>query len=165
MNIDWGTATVGLVVVLVCISPIVIMHHYRERKVKKMLLALREMAQQQNCNISQHEFCGDFVLGIDEVKKFVFFHKYRKENSISEYVDLTDIQTCKVNKQSRSIKVENETISMIERVTLNFIPVSKNQEEQIFVLFDEAINKQLSGELQFSEKWVQTINDCLKKKK
>jgi len=150
--------------VLVCISPIVIMHHYRERKVKKMLQALREKTQQQNCKISQHEFCGDFVLGIDEVKKFVFFHKFRKENPISQYVDLADIQTCKVNKQSRSIKVENETISMIERVTLNFVPVSKNQEEQIFVLFDEAINKQLSGELQFSEKWVQIINKCLKKK-
>jgi len=164
MNIDWGTATVGLVVVLVCISPIVIMHYYRERKVKKMLQALREMAQQQNCNISQHEFCGDFVLGMDEVKKFVFFHKYRKENPISQYIDLADIQTCKVVKQSRSVKMEQETVSMTDRVELNFIPVNKGQEEQSFILFDEAINKQLSGELQFSEKWVQIINKCLKKK-
>ncbi|HOG05593.1 MAG: hypothetical protein ACOX7E_05815 [Paludibacter sp.] len=166
MNItDWKTAIIGLIVILVCISPIIIMVQYRAIKTKKMLQSLHKIAQQQNCKISQHEFCSDFVLGIDEVKKFVFFHKHRKENSISQYVNLANIQTCKVVKQSRTVKMGSDSMSMISRLELSFIPTSKNQEEQNFLLFDEEINKQLSGELQFSEKWSQIINGYLGNKK
>jgi len=166
MNItDWKTAIIGLIVILLCISPIIVMVQYRAKKTKKMLQLLEKIAQQQNCKISQHEFCSDFVLGIDEVKKFVFFHKYGKENSISQYVDLSKIQTCKVIRESRNIKVGNESASIINRLELSFIPIGKSQEGQSFLLFDEEINKQLSGELQFSEKWAQIINGYLKGKK
>jgi hypothetical protein len=166
MNItDWKTAIIGLIVILACISPIIIMVRVRAQKTKKMLQSLQKFAQEQGCKISQHEFFSDFVLGIDEVKKFVFFHKYGKENSISQYVDLANIQTCKVVKQSRNVKVGNESASMISRLELSFVPIGKSQDEQSFLLFDLETNKQLSGELQFSEKWAQVINGYLKNKK
>jgi len=166
MNItDWKTAIIGLIVILVCISPIIIMVRFRAQKTKKMLQSLKKVAQQQNCKISQHEFFSDFVLGIDEVKKFVFFYKHGKENSISQYVDLAKIQTCKVVKQSKNIKLGSDSVSVISRLELSFIPIGKSQEEQSFLLFDLETNKQLSGELQFSEKWAQIINGYLKNKK
>jgi ABC-type glycerol-3-phosphate transport system permease component len=88
MDMDWGTAIVGLIMILICIVPFVIMYYNRVKKENKMLQSLNEIAQQHNCKIGQHEFCGDYVMGIDENRNFVFFFKQKKEEAISQFVDL-----------------------------------------------------------------------------
>lgn len=165
MEMDWGTAIVGLISILICIIPFVIMHYNRVKKENKMLLSLKENAQQHNCNISQHEFCGDFVLGIDESRNLVFFFKQKKEEAISQFVDLAEIQTCQVVKKTRNVKNDVGNLSIIERVEFSFTPTNKNKGETRFELYDEKTNMQLSGELQFVDKWTKQINNRLKNKK
>ena len=165
MEMDWGTAIVGLISILICIIPFVIMHYNRVKKENKMLLSLKENAQQHNCNISQHEFCGDFVLGIDESRNFVFFFKQKKEEAISQFVDLAEIQTCQVVKKTRDMKNSTSSLYSTQRLELSFLPTNKNKGETRFELYDEETNMQLSGELQFVDKWTKQINDRLKNKK
>jgi ABC-type glycerol-3-phosphate transport system permease component len=165
MKMDWGTAIVGLISILICIVPFVIMYYKRIKKENKMLQSLNEIAQQHHCKINQHEFCGDFVLGIDENRKFVFFFKHKKEEEISQFVDLSEIQICQVVKIPRHANNNIGNLNFIERVELSFTPTNKNKKEARFELYDEDINMQLSGELQFVEKWAKQINDCLKNKK
>lgn len=165
MEMDWGTAIVGLIIILICMTPFVIMHYNRVKKEGKMLHSLKENAKQLNCNISQHEFCGDFVLGIDESRNFVFFFKQKKEEAISQFVDLAEIQICQVVKKTRNIKNDIGSLGFIERVELSFIPTNKNKTETRFELYNDEINMQLSGELQFVDKWTEQINACLKSKK
>ena len=162
---DWGTAIVGLIAVLICIVPFAIMHYKRKKKENKMLQSLNEIAQGHNCKISQHEFCGDYVMGIDETSNFVFFFKQKKEEVISQFVDLSEVQICQVVKKTRNVKTDKENLSIIERVDLSFTPTSKNQREARFELYDEDENMQLGGELQFVDKWTKRINDHLKDKK
>lgn len=45
MEMDWGTAIVGLISILICIIPFVIMYYNRVKKENKMLLSLKENAQ------------------------------------------------------------------------------------------------------------------------
>lgn len=158
MEMDWGTAIVGLIMLLICIVPFVIMYYNRVKKENKILQSLNEIAQPHNCKISQHEFCGDFVLGIDESRNFVFFFKQKKEEAISQFVDLAEIQSCQVVKKAIS------TYS-IQKLELAFLPTNKSKTETKFELYDEEINTQLSGELQFVDKWAKQINDRLKNKK
>ena len=165
MEMDWGTAIIGLIMILICIVPFVIMHYNRVKKENKMLHSLKENAQQQNCKISQHEFCGDYVMGIDESRNFVFFFKQKKEEAISKFVDLSEVHICQAVKKTRNVKIDKENHSIIERVDLSFILTNKNKGEIKFELYDEEINTQLSGELQFVEKWAKQINDRLKNKK
>lgn len=162
---DWGTAIIGLITVFICIVPFVIMHYNRLKKENKMFQALIEIAKQNNGNISQHEFCGDFVLGIDDFNAFVFYFKQKREDAVSEFVDLSDIQTCQVVKKIRNIKNDIANLSIIERVELCFTSKNMNKEETKFELYDEEINMQLSGELQLADKWVKIINDRLAIKK
>jgi hypothetical protein len=130
-----------------------------------MMQSLNEIAKQQDCKISQHGFCGDFVLGIDEIRNFVFFFKHRKEASSSQFVDLSEVQICQVVKKTKNVKNDIGNLSYIDRVELAFTFISKNKPETRFELYDREINMQLSGELQFVDKWANQINDRLKNKK
>lgn len=165
MEMDWGTAIVGLISILICIVPFVIMYYNRVKKENKMLQSLNEIAQQHNCKIGQHEFCGDYVMGIDENRNFVFFFKQKKEDAISQFIDLSEVQICQVVKKTRNVKNDIGSLGFIERVELSFTPKNKNKGETKFELYDEEINMQLSGELQFVDKWTKQINDRLKNKK
>ena len=163
MEMDWGTAIIGLIAILICIVPFVIIYYNRVKKKNKMLQSLNEIAQPHNCKISQHEFCGDFVLGIDESRNFVFFFKQKKEEAISQFVDLAEIQTCQVIKKKLNDKTDIISLGFIERLELSFIPANKNKAEMKFELYDEVTNKQLSGELQFVDRWLKLISNRLKK--
>ena len=162
---DWGTAIVGLISILICIVPFMIMYYKRIKKENKMLQSLNEIAQQHNCKIGQHEFCGDYVMGMDENRNFVFFFKQKREVAISQFVDLSEVQICQVVKKTRNVKNDIGSLSIIERVELSFTPINKNKVVTKFELYDEEIHMQLSGELQFVDKWAKQINDRLKNKK
>lgn len=158
MKLDWGTALVGVISILICIVPFAMMHYKRVKNKNKMLQSLNVLEDKTGCKINHHEFCGDYVLGIDETRNYVFFFKQKKEEAISMFVDLSEVQACQVVKNKRTI----EKNSFTERVELNFIPANKSKKEVRFELFDEAVNMQLSGELQFADMWSKKINLMLK---
>ena len=86
---DLGSVLIGIFVLVLCAVPFIIDYRNRSKKKNIFLQNLRTVAQQQNCSISQAEFCNDFVLGIDDNKNFIFFYKQNIEGSIAQYVDLS----------------------------------------------------------------------------
>lgn len=158
-----GTTIVGLIMVLICIIPFVIMSYNKKSKQRKMLKSLNDIAKQQQCSINQHEFCGDYIIGIDEKRNFVFFFKQKNETSVSQYIDLSEIQSCQAVMKSRNLKYNTENVSIIEHVALSFSPTNKKKASESFELYVEEINMQLTGELHFVDKWTALINDRLKK--
>jgi len=155
----------GILILLFFVIYIGVYYFKKFKHQNKMLQLLNQLAKENNCKIDTHEYCGDFVLGIDESKDFVFFFKQRKEEAISQFVDLSEILTCQMVKKTRNVKNKIGNLGFIERVELSFTPTNKNKGETKFELYDEEINMQLSGELQFVEKWTKQINDRLKNKK
>ena len=161
---DTGSAIIAAVVVIICTMPFIVMHYNMVKKDNKMLRLLKEMAERQKCKIIQSEFCGDFVIGLDEGGHFVFFVKQKQDKVISAFVDLSEIQTCQPIKNTRLVKTNGGTSVIIERMELCFIPIKKNKAEAKFEIYDEDLNIQLSGELQLLDKWSEQINDLLKNK-
>ena len=159
---DWGTAIIGIVTMALCTLPFVIDYRNRNKREKLLLLSLKNTAQQQNCQISQYESCGDFSIGLDEHKNFVFFIKQMKESAISQYADLSEFHACQAAKKTRTLKKKEGNVSITERVELCFIPKNKNKRETRFELYDEEKNKQPSGEVPFVDKWSNQINARLK---
>jgi hypothetical protein len=159
---ELGSAIIGSILLAIFIVPIVIMHYNRVKKENKTLQSLNEIALQHNCKINQHESCGDFVIGLDENRNFVFFFKQKKEKAIFQFVDLSDIQTCQVIKKTRTVENKNENVVITKRVEIIFFPTNKSKGETKFELYDEETNILLSGELQFVDKWCKLINDRIK---
>jgi len=165
MGMDLSTVILGLIMIFICIVPFVIMYYKKKGRENKMMQSLNKTAEQLECKISKHDFCGDFLLGIDDKRNFIFFCKQKKEEAIPQFVDLTNIQICHVVKQTGNVKNDIGNLGLIERVELSFISANNGKTETRFELYDEETNMQLSGELQFADKWAKQINDHLKNKK
>lgn len=132
------------------------------KKTKKKLNALQEYAKQLDYHIDQHEFCSDFVMGIDLSKGVVLYHDLHQNESSNQYVELSQIRACKVDKKARIVGSGDSSVSVLEQIDLCFLPSNRSMIETRFKLFDATKNTQLGDELQFAEKWSRQINNMLK---
>ena len=130
METNLGNTIIGILSVLICVGPFLGIYLVKVRKQNKILRSLQESMLHLNVTIGEHEFCGDFLLGMDKNKKYILFYKkVLNSDPIVKIVDLSTIFSCKVLKET---KLE---------------------------LFNEERNTQLSGELQCAEKWEQLITE------
>lgn len=151
----------GLISVLICIIPFMIVHYSRINFKNKLLKSLNDFADEHGCNISQYEFCRDFVLGMDEANNVVFFLMQKKDGAVFQSVNLSEIKICVLDRKIRKLKNYLGNLNFTEHLELNFIPSSKDKEEKIFVLFDSTSHMFLRGELKIGEKWSKMINERL----
>lgn len=81
------------------------------------------------------------------------------------YIDLSEIQKCKVVKTSRTVNYKNSSTIVIEKLELYFYPNDKNKTQILLEFYNTNSDiSVLSGELQLIEKWSDTINNRLKSK-
>lgn len=161
---DLGNIIFGAIILAICIGPLVIMYYRSVNQDNKMLKSLKDIAKQHNCNISQHEICNNFAIGLDENNNYVFFFKQKEQEiSISQFVNLSEIQNCKAEKRTSFTKVKDENITFFEKIELKFIPSNKSKAEITFELYTPE-NRQLNGELQLVDRWSKKINEHLRKK-
>ena len=155
---DVSSIIIGAIVVALCIVPFIVMSQNRKKRERKTIESLNSIAQRQNCSISKHEICGDFIIGIDEVNKYVFFLKKLNDKVVEQCVNLSEIRNCKLNNTARTVANQ----SVIDKLELSFIPIDKNKKEIALEFFNTDINMQLGQELRSIEQWSNFINDYLK---
>ncbi len=155
------TVIAGAVLLAVCILPLFIIIRSRKKVENQMSKSLEKIANASNCQLSFKDLSGNFAIGIDDNKKFVFFFKNSKVAVIEESIELAKYKSCKVIKSSKTIKSGNGTYNEIEKLELNFIPKIKDNEEINLEFFNAEGSFQLNGELQVIEKWSNLINKRL----
>ena len=159
---DLGSIIVGAILVAICISPIVLVVLSRKKRERKFLKSLNELAKKEGCIVNQFEICGDFIMGINEAQKKLFFFKEKENNTIIEQsINLEEIQNCTFNKVTK----KGTSQYIINKVELAFVSSDKKNKDITLELFNADVNTQLDGELQFVEKWSKLINDSLLIKK
>lgn len=159
---DLGSTIVGAIIIIICIVPFILMSQSIKKRKRQMLQSLTKIATQHYCQITQYEFCGDFIIGIDKIKNFVFFYKKLKDKEVEQFIDLDNIQNCKVINLNRTITNKDGNHKVIDKLALDFIPISKDKTEITLEFFNSDVSIQFSGELQSIEKWSKLINDQLK---
>jgi hypothetical protein len=147
------------------ISPLLLLGRNRKKREKKMFELIASIAQKHNCTIVHHDFCGDFVIGFDNIKSFVFFYKKDEDKELEQYVNLADFQKCTIINVGKSVVNNNGNYKVIDLLALNFVPHLKTKHEVRFEFYNTEKNSQISGELQLLEKWSKMINDHLKNMK
>ncbi len=162
---DLGIVIIGSILIAVSVVPFVIINYSSVKKENKKIELLTKIALQHNCKISQHELCGDFVIGLDENKKFLFFIKQKEKELTSQCVDLKEFQICHTEENTKTIQNKEEDFIKTESVALCFKPINKDKSETKLILYDEEKNNMLSGELLLAEKISKKINALLKTKK
>jgi len=156
---------IGAIIIAICIVPFIIMSKNRKKRERKSLQALISTASKHNCNISMHEICGDFIIGIDEPHKNVFFVKQMKDNLIEQHVNLADIQNCRIKNTARTISDKNGNFNVVDKLELSFVPLLKNNKEISLEFYNADNGMLIVGELQSVEKWAKLINNSMQTKK
>lgn len=160
---DLGVTIVGIILILIITVPFIIVHFKRTNNKNKRIQSLKDFALQNNCQISHHEICGHYTIGIDENKKSIFFQKQIKGNIDNQHVDLSYIRNCKAVIADRKISSNGNSNRIIDKIDLIFTPVDKDKAEIKLNFYDAETSMQLNGELQAIEKWVNRISALLKK--
>lgn len=156
---DTGTIITTAILIGLSIIPFTLMARGRKKEERQEFLALSNLAQKHSCQISQHEICGNFGIGIDESKNALFYHERTKDATIEEFIDLASISRCEVTKTTRKIGETNDTL--IDRLELCFSPIHKSNPDVSLEFFNIESRSHLNGELQTAEKWSKLINSRL----
>lgn len=155
---DINSTLIGIIIIAICVLPIIILSINKKRKNRKNRQLLIDFAKEKGCIIHQYEVCGNYLIGLDEVKNFVFF---KSENI--QFVDLSEIKNCTIRNFSKRVEGKSGSYSIPDSLSLCFIPNNKNRSEECFEFFNSDNNSQLVGELQSIEKWHKIISQQLKK--
>lgn len=162
MELSWWSAIIGVLILALCFMPFWVMHMKNKKREGDMLNYLKELSNQHSGNIHSYEFCGDFAIGVDLNNRKLYFIKQLQNELLKQTVSMADVQTCRYLKHTRSVDGESGKMNVTEAIELQFLPKGNSAQEQKFRLYSEDVNNQLSGELQFAEKWSKQINDWLK---
>ena len=150
---DLGVTMITIIIIAICSLPFISIWVARMKHKKQLLNSLSAIAGQQNCHITQHDFIGNTVLGMDESKNYLFFLKEKSKNLFKEQsIDLTEVKKCDVIKTAPNKRNE------IKKLEIGFEPKRQNQSIQSLVFFNYDEDFQLSDELEKMKKWTDLIN-------
>ncbi len=157
-----GTAITGATFIAIFMMPFILMLNGRKKRERLILQSISAIANNLNCKISQYELYEEFAIGLDETANYLFFLTKTKDKEVAQYLNLTEIKSCKVVKTERNIGNKLNNYTTIENLGLHFSFFNKNNPDIILTFYDAEENMELNGEVQTIEKWAKIVNDRLK---
>ena len=161
-----GTLVITAVLVIICVLPFVLMALGRRKKKKQLLQLVYQIPEAQNSSLTHVEYCGDILVCMDAQERYVFFAKNSKNKKQSwKCVDLHTVVRCEPFKQSRSVKGDGGSYTVIDRLELRFFS-SKNANDFVRLTFYNANkNLQPTSELEVINRWAEMINSAVELRK
>lgn len=159
---DSGATIVGIIVLLICVTPFVLLSRNSRKRKQEVLDRLVRLADQKNCKISRYDIWNNSAVGIDDTARWVFFT--RKVNGAqTEYrINLAEVQKCRMLNSHRTVSRADGNQKMIDRLELAFTYRDKNKGETVLEFYNRDFDSPtLSGELQLTEKWGKIFSDTL----
>lgn len=155
---DSNTLTLTAIIVAVCFWPLVLIQIKKIKKNSLLMNTINKLVKENNCNVTQKEQCSDFILAIDETKKYLFFSKNNKKIDNYNFVNLSEYSICKKLSRKFTDTDKNNNLISYDIIELIFTPKSKNVAEKKIEIYNESLDVSLTGEIQLLEKWVKIIN-------
>jgi hypothetical protein len=160
---DSGTIIITVVFIAIVTTPFVLTTLSNKRKKKNLFRRLSEMAESEDCTITQQELCGNFVIGFDGMAGRFFFLKKTENLEISKSVNLREFKSCRLINSNRTVGDKKSSYSVVDKLELCFYPKDKSKPDISVELYnDEYDSLTLSGELQLAEKWEKLLNERMK---
>jgi hypothetical protein len=153
---DRGTLIIGVIVLLACFLPLLLVYMSRKKQERLILKYLEDHAHSKNSIIDTHDLWSNTAIGIDSNKHILYFLRKTSADEIVE-INLKDVQKCKLSttKASYNEKGSKESISKIDLV----FTYSDTHKPVILLEFYNTRydNLTLNSELQLAEKWEKIV--------
>jgi len=156
---DFGTI-IGLIILIIIVLAVVILNSNKKNKKKQFVQTLFDLAEKSNCKISDNDLWNNTLIGIDKNAHKLFFIRKTEDNSISNEIDLTGIQKCRVNNSSRVVANKESNHTVIDKLELALTSSDPKIADIILEFYNtNRDNLFLNGEQQLTEKWAAIVNE------
>ena len=151
---------VGILLLVICVLAIVIVSSNKKKKKNQFIQTLFEMAEKSKCKISDHDFWNNTLIGIDKDAHKLFFIRKTADNAISNEIDLTGIQKCRVINSSRVLTNNGTNHTVIDKLELALSSAEAKIADTMLEFYNTTRdNLFLNGELPLTEKWAAIVNE------
>lgn len=158
---DLSITFITAIIVAITVLPFILMSTNALKRKRMFFNVIQDLATNHDSKITQHDFCGDFVIGIDETSKYLFFFKKSDEFRVSHSINLSEIRSCEGVQSYHTIKNKGNNHKELDKLSLALSKVNKKDPDILLALYDSDKNGQPIGELQLMEKWNNIINGTL----
>lgn len=161
MDKELGNAIVGVIALIICVAPFVLMRISRRRKEKEHLNLLQKNADSQNCKVDRHASFGNCAIGLDSNRKVVFFHRRMHSDIHQTQIRLSDMVDCHFNTVTRPVDSGNGKVTVIDRIVLVLTPKDTKQKPIKLDFYDSDHDLQLSDQMTQIKVWYRLIQESL----
>lgn len=159
---DFKTIIIWVIILGVTIVPFILIAVRKNLKEKKILMELKNFAEQNNSELSVHEQKENILIGLDKSSKKLFFIKRNKENGPEKAIDLSEFKSCKVINTTRTVGEGATRQSVIDKIDIVLYYCDKNKSFEQLEFYNNKYDRLvLSGEVQLAEKWSEIINSAI----
>jgi hypothetical protein len=138
---------------------VVIVNSNKKNKKKQFVQTLTDLAEKNNCKISEHDLWNNSLIGIDTSANQLFFIRKNGENAISNVIDLQGIQKCRVINSSRVVTNKDSNHTVTDKIELALTSPDAKISDTILEIYNtNRDNLFLNGELPLAEKWAAIVN-------
>lgn len=157
---ELGTTIVGVLILLACMVPFIVVSISSKLRNKKKLQELISYAQEHKYEITTHELWGESAIGMDNNHSTLFFISKEQETKVFQQLNLLEIESCKINTISNNMRSKSSNYTVIEKIEL-ILPYKQQHKGQVSLIFYSAANHNLTvaGELAIAAKWNTLINE------
>ncbi len=152
--ISWSISILGFLVLVFYVR------QKNKKRILKMLSPLHEFANENNSTVTSLDHWDKTLIGMDDSEKSKLFYMRKVHGAeVKLAIYIPEIKTCRLVKTIRTAHLGKEKVSVIDRISvvISFKNTKKTDVELEFYNTDYD-NLNLSGELQFAEKWTKLIN-------
>ena len=155
---DFGTIF-GLIFLIICVLAVVLVNSNKKKKGKRFSQTLFDMVEKNNCKISEYDLWNNTLIGIDKDSHYLFFIRKTDSNVITNEIDLSEIQKCRVVNSARIVNNKKSSSNVIDKLELSFSYRDPKKNETTMEFYNTNRDSlTVYRELQLIEKWSEIIN-------
>lgn len=160
ITMDKGTAIIGIIILLLCIVPFVIMHYNTKKRKQKILAVLKKAALKDHHIIDQHDVWSHSAIGLCTDLQYLYGIRIFGEQVNVFVADLSLYNKCTVHTEKRTQDIDGEKYSFPEKISLHF---SNSNSSVSFEIYNTEVDSlTITDEINLAEKWKHIANDCIK---
>ncbi|GAB3654763.1 hypothetical protein GCM10028791_25610 [Echinicola sediminis] len=153
------TTVIGLVGLVLCILPFVLLQRSRKKKEKELHKGLNAIASSVDSELGTKDFGFEFAIGVSTNKNHILYYKKTKEEEVEEIIPIQTVENCSVNAIKRIISSKEREETIIDKLELEFLLKKKSKISLVF--YNRKEGTQLNGELALIKKWESLVHQCI----
>lgn len=151
---DSETTIIGIILLLICIVPFLVINKKKATKRKNKLKILTNSVQKMSGTIYQNEFWNHYGIGLDKTNKMLYFSTQSEEENSYEVISLKSSTACSIIKKQ-------DNSNSITGLGLQLEFTDKSKPTVYLSFYERDRNIVLVNELDLIQRWSTTINEQL----